>query len=848
MRGERTVTVPRVGDELDGEALLRWAHACLQALTRHRDEINALNVFPVADSDTGTNLLSTMRAAVRGAENAAARPAPPSPPARSEPGRGRRDGIPTSVDGVGATTEARHDGHSPAEGAAVAAPAVSPVRSGSGKPLRGRGEEILTSVDGVGATTEARHDGHSSHMGAVAEESATSVTAEAGRLPASAAMNPEAPTAAVSAHAIAGAMARASTLGARGNSGIILSQVLRGIADAVREEDLNAGSLRVALHRAARLVREALSSPVEGTMLTVLDRAADHAAECSDQTLRAVALAAADGAAKALGETPSQLGVLARAGVVDAGARGLLVLLDELVAAAGGQAPHRPEYVRRHGCEVTATAGGAGNTIGPGAELRGAVGTALDDRGGAAENSSAADEIGGGAAGSGSSAAENRGGAAGRGGGVAENDGGTAGSGGRAAGNGGGVAENDGAAAGSGGGVAGSGGGVAENDGAAAGSRGGVAGSGGGVAGSGGGVAGSGGGVAENDGGAVGNPGAEVGRAARRGGDAGGRLIDSVAGHVNTRALAEEDVSGHMAVGGVPHYEVMFLLTGADEAGVDALREKLGGLGDSVAVVGDGEGTWSAHVHCADAGAAVEAGLAAGALSGIRIETLAVSAHAPQEPVERGILAVAAGAGAVRLFEDAGAQVLEGEVTAEALLSGIRRLPHREVLVLPNGALPAHELVAVSVAARDGNRDVLMLPSASMVQGLAALSMHDGGRIAVDDAFAMSEAAAGTRWGALRIAPERALTIVGTCEAGDGLGLVGHDVVVIDPDVRAAGRTLLDRMLGLGGELVTMLVGAEAPRGLSQELAEHVGASFPGVEVVVYPGGQAGDLVQIGVE
>lgn len=265
-------------------------------------------------------------------------------------------------------------------------------------------------------------------------------------------------------------------------------------------------------------------------------------------------------------------------------------------------------------------------------------------------------------------------------------------------------------------------------------------------------------------------------------------------------------------------------------------------------MVGDGAGTWSAHVHCADAGAAIEAGLAAGALSGIRIETLAVSAHAPEEPIERAILAVAAGAGAVRLFEDAGAQVLEGEVTAEALLSGIRRLPHREVLVLPNGALPAHELVAVSVAARDGNRDVLMLPSGSMVQGLAALSMHDGGRIAVDDAFAMSEAAAGTRWGALRIAPERALTIVGTCAAGDGLGLVGHDVVVIDPDPRAAGRTLLDRMLGLGGELVTMLVGAEAPRGLSEELAEHVGTAFPGVEVVVYPGGQAGDLVQIGVE
>jgi uncharacterized protein len=186
-------------------------------------------------------------------------------------------------------------------------------------------------------------------------------------------------------------------------------------------------------------------------------------------------------------------------------------------------------------------------------------------------------------------------------------------------------------------------------------------------------------------------------------------------------------------------------------------------------------------------------------------------------------------------------------VTA-ALLAAIRRLPHREVLVLPNGALPAQELVAVGVAARDDHRDVLLLPSGSMVQGLAALAVHDAGRIAVDDAFAMSEAAAATRWGSLRAATERALTMVGTCEPGDGLGLVGHDVIVIDRDVRAAGQTLLDRMLGLGGELVTLLVGAAAPEGLAQELSDHVAAGFPGVEIMVYSGGQHADLIQIGVE
>jgi dihydroxyacetone kinase-like predicted kinase len=73
-------------------------------------------------------------------------------------------------------------------------------------------------------------------------------------------------------------------------------------------------------------------------------------------------------------------------------------------------------------------------------------------------------------------------------------------------------------------------------------------------------------------------------------------------------------------------------------------------------------------------------------------------------------------------------------------------------------------------------------------------------------------------------------------------------VVVIDPDVRRAAGTLLDRMLGLGGELVTLLPGADVPAGLADELVAHITATFPGVEVVVYVGGQSTDLIQIGVE
>ncbi len=593
--GERGTRIPDSGDldtGLDGAEFLRWGRVCVAALERARAEIDGLNVFPVPDSDTGRNLLATMRAALMEADAAA-----------------------DTVD-------------------AAAGPGGVTAR----RPL----------TDGAGG---------------IAGETTSRGGRPVGRV-----------------HPYATAMARGATSGARGNSGIILSQVLRGIAESTADSGLTGEAYRDGLARAAALVRDSLSEPVEGTILTVLDRASAAARECPEGGLAAVARAAAEGAAQALEQTRDQLAVLRAAGVVDAGARGLLVLLDTMVAVVTGDVPARREYP----------------------------------------------------------------------------------------------------------------------------------------------------------------PATHTPR-------------------VGHGQVAPEPV----------RYEVMYRVTGAEASRVAELRSRLARLGDSVVVAADGARGSAIHVHCAEAGAAVEAGMAAGAVRDIRIEYLADSAECcTSEPatvaddrdmptnaarsgaVDRGVLAVAAGVGATGLFEAAGAVVLDAEPALEsaALLAAIREMPHREVLVLPNGALPAHELVAVGVAARDAHRDVLLLPSASMVQGLAAMAVHDRARIAVDDAFAMSEAAAGTRWGALRRAGERALTMVGTCAPGDGLGLVGHDVVVIDRDTHAAGQTLLDRMLGLGGELVTLLVGAGAPEGLAADLAQHIGTEFPGVEVSVYSGGQRGDLIQIGVE
>nr|WP_240942001.1 DAK2 domain-containing protein [Planosporangium thailandense] len=137
-------------------------------------------------------------------------------------------------------------------------------------------------------------------------------------------------------------LARGALLGARGNSGVILSQMFGGMAESLAQaSDAGGRALAAALDRAAVSARAAVSEPVEGTILTVARAAADAALAVDGDDVVAVARAARESAREALARTPQQLPALARAGVVDAGGRGLVVLLDALVEVVTGGA--RPD-------------------------------------------------------------------------------------------------------------------------------------------------------------------------------------------------------------------------------------------------------------------------------------------------------------------------------------------------------------------------------------------------------------------------------------------------------------------------------------------------------------------------
>jgi dihydroxyacetone kinase-like predicted kinase len=112
----------------------------------------------------------------------------------------------------------------------------------------------------------------------------------------------------------------------------------------------------------------------------------------------------------------------------------------------------------------------------------------------------------------------------------------------------------------------------------------------------------------------------------------------------------------------------------------------------------------------------------------------------------------------------------------------------------------------------------------------------------------MAEAAGACRYAEVTVATREALTVAGRCQPGDILGLVEGEVHVIGADLGATAATLLDRMLGGGGEMVTLVLGADAPADLGEQLTAHVAQEWPFAEVRVYSGGQPHYPLLAGVE
>jgi DAK2 domain fusion protein YloV len=297
-----------------------------------------------------------------------------------------------------------------------------------------------------------------------------------------------------------------------------------------------------------------------------------------------------------------------------------------------------------------------------------------------------------------------------------------------------------------------------------------------------------------------------------------------------------------------PAYEVMYLLEtdeGDEVEAIRGLRAGLGQLGDSVVVVG-GEGLWNVHVHTDDVGAAVEAGIDVGRPRRIRVthfaEQITRARGRRAERRGRAVLAVVAGEGLATIFREAGAHVLvggpgrrpsTGEILEQVLATGAE-----EVVVLPNDpdSVGVAEAAGAEAEESAGVR-VVVIPTRAQVQGIAAMAVHEPGRGFDSDVVQMTAAARGTRHGAVTVAVKQAITTAGPCEAGDVLGVLQGDFAIVGQDLFDVGRAILERMLTGGGELVTLVSGANAG-DLIARCQDWIEETHPGVDVLVYDGGQ----------
>jgi DAK2 domain fusion protein YloV len=293
-------------------------------------------------------------------------------------------------------------------------------------------------------------------------------------------------------------------------------------------------------------------------------------------------------------------------------------------------------------------------------------------------------------------------------------------------------------------------------------------------------------------------------------------------------------------------YEVMYALRGTAGSELDALRTRLSVLGSSVVVVGDATAA-QVHVHLTEPGPAIEAALGLGSLSRIRVTALTRPAG---RRAERTVVSVVAGPGLADVVSAHGGTPVRadrGGVGAEELTRTIASASG-DLVVLPNDMASLELATHLARDLPSSGRRIAVLPTVAQVQGLAALAVHEPEADFDAAVAAMGAAARHARQGAVTVAERPAMTMAGRCEAGDVLGLVEGDFVDIGDSVVEVGWRVLQRLLALGGELLTLVTGVDAEPELLAELARRARAADPALEIETMVGGQPRYLVLMGLE
>lgn len=313
------------------------------------------------------------------------------------------------------------------------------------------------------------------------------------------------------------------------------------------------------------------------------------------------------------------------------------------------------------------------------------------------------------------------------------------------------------------------------------------------------------------------------------------------------------------------NYDTQFIIKGSD-LDVEAIREQVAALGDSVLVVGD-QHTVKVHVHVDRPGEVLNLGVHHGQVSDVVIENMqaqyeafkaqgAASASAPQtaptptlppaalvaaEPLgDIAVIAVASGEGLQRVFGSLGvsATVPGGQTmnpSTQDLLQAIESVSRGQVVVLPNNS----NIILTAEQARGLSRkQVTVVPTRTVPQGIAALLAFNYQADLAANAELMLAAAKHVQTGEITTAV-RSVQVNGlkVC-AGQIIGLLNDQLTTVGDSTQDVAHELLRRMGAAEREIVTVYYGRDVSANEGESLAESIRLEYPELEVELLDGGQ----------
>ncbi len=313
-------------------------------------------------------------------------------------------------------------------------------------------------------------------------------------------------------------------------------------------------------------------------------------------------------------------------------------------------------------------------------------------------------------------------------------------------------------------------------------------------------------------------------------------------------------------------YEVMYFVDLSDDR-LDDFKQGWGEIGDSIVVVG-GDGLYNCHVHTNDIGAAIEVALDLdGRPHQIRVSDLfeevdeehskreaAMTGDSPAPvvqkrtgagaglpPVTTAVVGVCSGDGLVELFAQLGVQgVVTGGQTmnpsTSELLDTVEHVNARQVVILPNNK----NIIPVAEQVNDlTEKRVVVVPTRSMAEGLAALIVYDPEASCETNGSEMTEAARSVTTGEITRAVRDTRAEIGEIREGDWIGIVKGDGIVSCAETELeAILTLLDEILDDDAELITVITGVDADRATTDSIAGWLADNHGAVGVEIHAGGQ----------